>query len=417
MFAPAIVESATARGVPLTFPTAVAERPGVGISGLVDGRRVALGGWPDGRPVDDAGVAGALRRACLDGTSVVAVLVDDDVAGVLVLDDPVRPEAGRVVRELRRAGVGRVLMVTGDEPVVAGTVGSALGLDDVYAGRSARDKVATVRAIAGGVGTTVMVGDGVNDAPALAGADLGVAMGARGVTASSEAADIVLTVDRLDRLLEAVAIARRSRGIAVQSVLVGMGLSLVAMGAAAAGLVAPVAGAVLQEGIDVAVILNALRALGRPLASRVASPADRRIGARFRSEHRTLLAAVEQVRGIADRLEWLPADDAAVELAAVHRTLAEEVLPHERTEEQVAYPRLAQAFGGADPTAPLVATHREIERRVALLDRYVDALEDDGPDAGDRLELRRQLYGLHAILRLHLAQEEDAYVQLDDAAG
>jgi len=417
VFADAIIDAALDRDLALAFPSDVSEQPGVGISGVVDGGVVRVGSarWVAGDAMPEP-IAAALRRARLLGASAVVVAVDDAPRGVLVLDDPIRPEAGRVVRGLRLAGVDHVAMLTGDDRAVAEVVASALGLDEVRSDQSPSSKIAAIRdrsSVDGG--RTVMVGDGVNDAPALAGADLGVAMGARGAAASSEAADIVITVDRLDRLTEGMAIARWSRRIAAQSVVAGMGLSLVAMGFAAVGTIAPLVGAVLQEVIDVAVIVNALRALRVPGTTGVTA-ADRQISALFRGEHRTLLAGVDDVRQVADRLEWSTPADARGDLEAVTAFLTSRLLPHEHAEEQQLYPRLAAMADGQDPTAPLISAHREIERLVALLDRLVDGLPTDGPRPGDRLELRRVLYGLHAILRLHFAQEEELYLGLDDGA-
>jgi P-type E1-E2 ATPase len=152
-------------------------------------------------------------------------------------------------------------MLTGDRAGPAERSGDHLGLDAVFAALSPADKIARVRAeLASGM--TMMIGDGINDAPALAAADIGVAMGARGAAAAAEAADVVLMVDWIDRIAEAIAIARRARRIALQSITVGMGLSFIAMGVAAFGYLPPVLGALLQEVIDIMVILNALRALG-----------------------------------------------------------------------------------------------------------------------------------------------------------
>jgi P-type E1-E2 ATPase len=154
-------------------------------------------------------------------------------------------------------------MVSGDRRSVAERAGSQLGLDRVYAELSPEEKLQVVRSIQAEptLRPVVMVGDGVNDAPALALADVGIAMGAAGATVSSETADAVITLDRVDRVADALHVGRRALRIARQSVIAGMGLSLAAMVVAALGYLPPVAGALLQEGIDLAVILNALRAL------------------------------------------------------------------------------------------------------------------------------------------------------------
>jgi heavy metal translocating P-type ATPase len=262
VLATAIVASARQRGLELVFPEDVREELGSGIRGRVDGRNVGLGkaSWVAGGAPLPVKARDVRRRSAMEGSSCVMVSVDGEVAGAVVLEDPVRSDTPRVIRILRRAGIERVVMVTGDHPDVAESVGISIGVDRILSERDPADKVDAVKA-EGEFGPTVMVGDGVNDAPALAAADVGVAMGARGATASSEAADVVLVVDRLDRVAEAMRIARRSRGIALQSVLIGMGLSFVGMLFGAFGLLVPVAGALVQEAIDVTVILNALRAL------------------------------------------------------------------------------------------------------------------------------------------------------------
>ena len=392
-------------------------RPGV--RGRVGDRCVAVGraAWAtEGRPLPPW-ARRLRRRGALEGFSTVFVAVDGVLAGALAVHDPIRPDTPRTLRELRRAGLRRIVLVTGDHPDVAETVGAAVGVDEVLAERSPAEKVEAARRERSG-GPTIMVGDGVNDAPALAAADVGVAMGARGATASSEAADVVLVVDRLDRLAEAIGVARRSRRIALQSVLAGMGLSLAAMVGAAAGLLAPVAGAVLQEAIDVAVIVNALRALGAGRSQpRRPPPASVALGQRFRAEHRELLGVVDRVRAVADGLDRLPPPLALAEVAAVHRFLVERLLPHEEAEDALLYPVVAELVGGDDPTAPMSRAHAEIAHLTRLLGGVLADLGPAGPEAEDRTDLRRILYGIHAILRLHFAQEEEAYLSLLDHSG
>jgi P-type E1-E2 ATPase len=145
---------------------------------------------------------------------------------------------------LRQAGIARIVMVTGDRAAAAQAIGAALDLDSVLADRVPSDKVDAVRAEQR-LKPTVMVGDGINDAPALACADVGVALGARGASASSEAADVVILADRLDRVAEAIVVAQRARRIAMESMLAGMGLSTLAMLAAVAGWLAPVPAAII----------------------------------------------------------------------------------------------------------------------------------------------------------------------------
>lgn len=178
-----------------------------------------------------------------------------------MFEDRLRTNAPETLRALRAGGITRIVMLTGDQAAIAKRAGDTLQVDLVIAEATPAGKVEAVKAQASN-GPVMMVGDGINDAPALAAADIGVALGARGAAAASEAADIVLLVDRIDRLVDAMSIAKRTRAIALQSVVVGLSLSSLGMIAAALGYLPPLAGALSQEAIDVAVILNALRALG-----------------------------------------------------------------------------------------------------------------------------------------------------------
>ncbi len=252
----AVVRAARERGLLPLDAIDVVETPGAGIRGRVGQVMVAVGGAGG-----DARLTA--RREQRPGGMVIAVWIDQDLAGEIIMSDPLRPDAQNLVERLRRAGVRHVAMVSGDRKEVADATAAELRLDAVYADQSPADKLNVVRGMRASVDLrpVVMVGDGINDAPALALADCGIALGVAGATVSSETADAVITVDRIDRVADAIEIGHRSLGIARQSVIVGIGLSALAMLVAALGYLPPIAGALVQEAIDVAVILNALRAL------------------------------------------------------------------------------------------------------------------------------------------------------------
>ncbi|HVY96249.1 MAG TPA: heavy metal translocating P-type ATPase [Solirubrobacterales bacterium] len=263
--AEALVHAAEGRGLKLERPRQPLEEPGQGVEATLDGHRVAVGsgGWLRERGYELGPAASAAGEGEEDGLARVLVGVDGVPAGIVVMADSLREDARGLVAALREQGIADVAMATGDHRAVAERIAAEVGLDDVHADLGPEDKLAVVRRLREDPATApvVMVGDGVNDAPALALADVGIAMAGPGATVSSETADAVITVDRIDRVATAVRIGRRSLKIARQSVVAGIGASVVAMGFAAFGLIPTVAGAFLQEGIDVAVILNALRAV------------------------------------------------------------------------------------------------------------------------------------------------------------
>ena len=411
VLASAIVTGAIRRGLVLEMPEDVKEVHGYGLEGTVGNHRVRVGKaeWIVGDSAPPW-VRQVRRRADLDGSLTVFVAVDDEPAGVFLLDDAIRPDAPRMVRAMRLAGIKRVVLVTGDRADIADMVGRIVGVDAVLADCDPADKLAAIDRESAN-GRTIMVGDGINDAPALAAADVGVALAARGATASSEAADVVLTVDRVDALADAILIARRSKGIALQAVMVGMGLSLAAMVVAAIGLLPPAAGAVVQEVIDVLAIGLALRAVLPGAVHTIAmAPADVATALRLRAEHDAVLPLIEKIRSTADSLSTHNVNLSPV-LTLLNR-LEGELLPHERADEELLVPLVSRALGGTDATAAMSRTHAEIEHQVSRLRRLLAGLDIETAQPEDIVELRRLLYGLYAVLRLHNAQEEEGAFSL-----
>ena len=263
LLARTLVGAAEERGLELPDARAVREAPGRGVTGRAGDRAVVVGSrglvlerHPELGPDFDV-----LEASCPPTSRLRAlVAVDGQAAGVIVYADEVRAGAHGVLAEMRQLGVQRTILLSGDRAENASAVADAVGIDEVAGDLLPEDKVEAVHVLVARGENVLMVGDGTNDAPALSAATVGVALAAHGGGVTTEAADVVVMADDLGRVVETMQISRRTMHIARQCIRVGVGLSVAGMLAAAAGYITPLLGAGLQEAIDLAVIVNALRA-------------------------------------------------------------------------------------------------------------------------------------------------------------
>ncbi len=409
VLADAIVHAALERGLTLPMPRDLRETTGSGVRGVVDGKEVSAGSrdliYAHRQPEEWA--LRAIRRASWRSALVVFVAVDGRPIGALLLADELRNETPRAIRMLRTASVARIVMVTGDDAAAAQTIGAALDLDGVLAERLPSDKVDAMRAEQR-LYPTAMVGDGINDAPALAAADVGIAMGARGASASSEAADVVILADRLDRVGEALVIAQRARHIALQSIVAGMGLSAAAMLAAMLGYIAPVPAALIQELIDVAVILNALRALS-PAGKRMARTLPISAGEELHRDHLALGSSLDRLRTIADALDDAKPTTGPALIAEANAIVQQQVVAHEREDEGEVYPTIARILADTRGLSAMSRAHREILHLARLLARLADDMPAQGIDRYLLRDAQRTIESIEILVRIHVAQEDDIY--------
>jgi P-type E1-E2 ATPase len=259
----ALVAAGTEQDARLPMPSEVVEAAGQGVSGRVEGHTVAVGSLAFAAQCGLGTLARLLQArqaAGAEGDAVAVVGIDGEAAGLVLYHDPLRPAVAPLLERLRQLGVQETVMLTGDDEATAQTIGRHAGIATVRADLLPAQKVAVVRQLLARHSVVLMVGDGINDAPALATATVGLALGAHGAAVSAEAADVVITVDDVGRVADAVATGQRTLRIALQSIWIGLGVSGTLMVIAAFGYIPPALGALLQEALDVAVILNALRA-------------------------------------------------------------------------------------------------------------------------------------------------------------
>ena len=409
VLAGAVVQAALERGLKLKVPEQVVESVGSGLIGVIEGLKVSAGSRDMilGGGAVAPWVARAIRRASWRSALIVFIAVEGRPVGALLLADELRSDTPRAIRLLRDAGIARIVMVTGDRAAAAQAIGAALDLDAVLADRVPSDKVDAVRSEQR-LHPSIMVGDGINDAPALACADVGIALGARGASASSQAADVVILADRLDRVGEAIEIAQRARRIAVESIVAGMGLSLLAMGAATLGWLAPVPAAIVQEVIDVAVILNALRAL-TPGYARAGRHITAEAGRELHRDHLTLISNLDRLRSIVDALDDASPTHGATLIAEANRLVQEQVVVHERDDEGSIYPRLASLLRENHSLSAMSRAHREILHLARLLGRIAQDLPTEKVDRYLIRDAQRVIEAIETLVRMHTAQEDDIY--------
>ncbi len=255
MLARAILTAASEAKLKLSKVKNTREEAGLGLSGHLHGHEVTVGRLS---LLKERGVSVPAKAEAKQTAAYITV--DNVLAGVITFVDPIREEAKPTLQRLRQLGIKHFLMVTGDNKATANAVAQQLGINHVEAECLPADKLRAVEA--GQQKPVGFVGDGVNDAPVLTAADVGIALGARGSTAASESADVVILLDDLSRVATAVWVARRTFFIAKQSILIGIFISVGLMFIFATGRFKPVYGAAIQELVDVTVIFNALRAHG-----------------------------------------------------------------------------------------------------------------------------------------------------------
>jgi P-type E1-E2 ATPase len=253
VLAKAIVQAADSKHFSYTKAKHIQEISGKGLKATLHGKEILVGQLT---LLEEHDIL--VPKKHIANQTATYIAVDGQLAGVIQFQDELRPETKSTLEQLKKFGVKHFLMVTGDNQATADTIAKQLGIDNVHAAASPGDKLHTIEKLKHR--PVAFVGDGVNDAPVLTAADIGIALGARGSTAASESADVVIMPDDIHYVAMAVRIARRTFSIAKQSILVGILLSLILMLVFATGHFPPLLGAVLQEVVDVLVIFNALRA-------------------------------------------------------------------------------------------------------------------------------------------------------------